>query len=71
MGTIRDFFSIKKYCSPVKLLLFSKIRADTSHEVSALLVIFDFIKKFITVNKVSHFSGQLVYSQVLKLVDKY
>ncbi len=32
------------YCCPVKLLLNSKIRADTSHEVSAL--IFEFNKSF-------------------------
>ena len=35
----------KKYCCPVKLLLIYKIRADTSHEVSALLVIFAFASK--------------------------
>ena len=33
------------YCCPVKLLWANKIRADTSHEVSALLVIFVFDKK--------------------------
>ncbi len=33
------------YCCPVKLLLISTIRADTSHEVSTLLVIFVFAKK--------------------------
>ena len=34
--------TIGYYCCPVKLLLNSKIRADTSHGVSALLVIFVF-----------------------------
>ena len=29
-----------KYCCPVKLFQTKQIRADTSHEVSALLVIF-------------------------------
>ena len=44
------------FCCPVKLLLNSKIRADTSHEVSALLVIFVFrLKKIITMSKDSHF----------------
>ena len=31
---------INLYCCPVKLFKQNKIRADTSHEVSALLVIF-------------------------------
>ena len=31
---------IKSYCCPVKLFQTKQIRADTSHEVSALLVIF-------------------------------
>ena len=35
---------ISFYCCPVKLLWAKKIRADTSHEVSALLVIFVFAK---------------------------
>lgn len=32
------------YCCPVKLFQTKQIRADTSHEVSALLVIFVFAK---------------------------
>ena len=31
---------IENYCCPVKLFQTKQIRADTSHEVSALLVIF-------------------------------
>ena len=48
-----------------KFFLLDKIRADTSNEVSALLVTFAF--EFINH---SHFTGQPVYSQVLKLLDK-
>ena len=38
--------------------------------MSALLVIFVLLKKYITMSKDSHFTEQPVYSQVLKLLDK-
>ena len=38
-------FSLKKYCCPV-FFQTKQIRADTSHKVSALLVIFVFAKKY-------------------------
>ena len=54
-----------------KLFLLDKIRADTSNEVSALLVTFAFeIINHVTMGKDSHFTRQPVYSQVLKLLDK-
>ena len=48
------FVTQKHYCCPVKLLLIYKIRADTSHEVSALLVIFVFGKNIIAADCGNH-----------------
>jgi hypothetical protein len=54
-----------------KLFGSDKIRADTSNDVSALLVTFAFeIINHVTMGKDSHFTGQPVYSKVLKLLDK-
>ena len=58
------------YCCPVKLFHSIKIKADTSPEVSAFLVIFVFTTKHVTMGKDSHFSGQPVYNQLLKLLDR-
>ena len=38
--TLKALSFIDNYCCPVKLFQTKQIRADTSHEVSALLVIF-------------------------------
>ena len=40
IGTKDVDFNNRIYCCPVKLFQTKQIRADTSHEVSALLVIF-------------------------------
>ena len=49
----------RNYCCPVNIFGgIKKIRVDTSHEVSPLLVIFVLLIVKITMSKDSHFTGQ-------------
>ena len=62
---------IQIHCCPIKILLRCKNRADPANEVSPIFV------RFLSPNQINptmgksiYFSGQPLYCQVVKLLDK-